>query len=479
MPTAHDLVGAGILIGTFVGLLLACELWRKLANAEPEHTRKLAHLGSGIGCLAIPFLIKSPWMVLAVALTMSSAFALSQKLGILKSLHAVGRKSRGSEYYPVAIFLTFLIAQGNVAIYVASVLVLAVGDAFAALVGIKYGQIHYEVEESKKSVEGSLAFMVIAFLSIHLPLLLLTDLPREHCVLSALLVATLVTLFEAVSLGGADNLFIPIGVSVALQKIIAAPVHEAAFQTASLYVMAITVFAIAYRVRWFNVGATLVVILYAFGAWALGGWMWALPVVIGLITTMLGGLRASNRRAGSVKVRYIAGMVAPPFLFLILGNMLKELDWFFGPYLAAIGVVTVFWVRANSRHFRDRVNPMLLFAIATGSFLCSAFLPWILQTDRSYSALGACGAVIALASLGEAFWTNAWNLETQPGRWTARRFVFSTLAGAAVFGLQWSSAIDTWEPSTLPQLQEWRFRETALPLAIECQPHAQDTDPQV
>ena len=56
-----------------------------------------------------------------------------------------------------------------------------------------------------------------------------------------------------------------------------------------------------------------------------------------------------------------------------------------------------------------------------------------------------------------SFFAETVGLETQPGRWTARRFVFSTLAGAAVFGLQWSSAIDTWKPSTLPQLEEWRF----------------------
>jgi dolichol kinase len=38
--------------------------------------------------------------------------------------------------------------------------------------------VRYEVEDEKKSLEGSLVFLVIAFLAIHLPVLLMTDLPR-------------------------------------------------------------------------------------------------------------------------------------------------------------------------------------------------------------------------------------------------------------------------------------------------------------
>jgi hypothetical protein len=109
------------------------------------------------------------------------------------------------------------------------VLVLAVGNAFAALIGSRYGVIRYEVEDETKSLEGSLVFLVIAFLAIHLPTLQMTDLSRPVCVLAALLVAALVTGFEAIALEGADNLFIPLAVVIILGKITTKPLSEVVY----------------------------------------------------------------------------------------------------------------------------------------------------------------------------------------------------------------------------------------------------------
>ena len=59
----------------------------------------------------------------------------------------MGRKSRGAEYYPLSVFLVFVMTPGRPWLYLAAVLVLAVGDAFAALIGSRYGVIRYEVED--------------------------------------------------------------------------------------------------------------------------------------------------------------------------------------------------------------------------------------------------------------------------------------------------------------------------------------------
>ena len=137
-----------------------------------------------------------------MAATLAAVFALAARTDLLPSLHDVERKSRGVEYYPLAVALTFFLTQGRPWLYLAALLVLAIGDASAALVGSRYGRIRYEVEQSEKSLEGSAVFLLVAFLAIHLPMLLMTDLPRPICVLAALLVAILVTGFEAISLEG-------------------------------------------------------------------------------------------------------------------------------------------------------------------------------------------------------------------------------------------------------------------------------------
>ncbi|MFP5285469.1 MAG: phosphatidate cytidylyltransferase, partial [Thermoanaerobaculia bacterium] len=99
MIPREDLPGALVLSGLFLGLLVVAELWRRLGNPKPEHTRKLVHTGGGIACLFFPFLVRSPWTVLLMALPLTVLFVLGGKLGFLQSLHGVKRKSRGAEYY--------------------------------------------------------------------------------------------------------------------------------------------------------------------------------------------------------------------------------------------------------------------------------------------------------------------------------------------------------------------------------------------
>src|SRR5438132_3248629 len=99
--TPEDLRGAVILSGAFLALIVIAELWRRFGHPNPEHTRKLVHLGGGVTCLFFPFLIHSPWVVLAMALPLTILFVAGGKLGFLKSLHGVARKSRGAEYYPL------------------------------------------------------------------------------------------------------------------------------------------------------------------------------------------------------------------------------------------------------------------------------------------------------------------------------------------------------------------------------------------
>jgi phytol kinase len=214
-----DILGAAILCLLFLFIIIAAELWQRSGNPHPEWTRKFVHLCGGLVCIFFPFFIASPWIVLFMTLIFSGIFAWASHTTFLKSLTAVDRKTRGSEYYPLAVFVVFLFAHNTYWLYLSALLTLAIADAFAALVGSHYGRIKFEVENSMKSLEGSLTFLIIAFLSMHLPMLLLSDLPRATSVLAALLVAILLTGFEFIALKGSDNLFVPIGSVWILSKI--------------------------------------------------------------------------------------------------------------------------------------------------------------------------------------------------------------------------------------------------------------------
>ena len=88
-------------------LLAIAEAWVRLGHPKAEWTRKLVHLGGGIIGLFLPWLVESPLVVLVLTVSLSTLFVVGGKTGLLKSLHGVERKSRGSEYYPLAIFFVF------------------------------------------------------------------------------------------------------------------------------------------------------------------------------------------------------------------------------------------------------------------------------------------------------------------------------------------------------------------------------------
>jgi dolichol kinase len=434
---------------------VAAELWRRLGTPKPEHTRKLVHLGGGLACLFFPFLVKSPWTVLAMSLPLTALFVAGSRFGFLQSLHGVGRRSRGAEYYPLSVFLVFLMTPGRPWLYLAAVLVLAVGDAFAALIGSRYGVIRYEVEDEHKSLEGSLVFLVIAFLAIHLPTLLLTDLSRPVCVLAALLVAALVTGFEAISLEGADNLFIPLAVVVILGKITTKPLSEVVYQNLSLLAICLGVGLAAWRFRSFNVGGAITFILFAYGTWSLGSWRWTLPVLLGLAGYLLAGHLAARLRfappghGSGLKVRTVTRALLPPFMMLLLANSLSMESTFFGPYLAASSAVLAFSLDTGVfRLERRRSGPLGALGVAfLGTFLalvgpCAAQwqLPW-----KPLLAILATTAVVTLANAA----IELRDPEARRSRdWTAWRFLLTFVAAGAILGLQALGMIPLWDPGS-------------------------------
>jgi phytol kinase len=456
MISPGDLRGAAILAAIFISLLVAAELWRRLGHPKPEWTRKLVHIGGGVACLFFPFLVQSPWVVLALALPLTGIFVLGGKLGFLQSLHGVGRKSRGAEYYPLSVFLTFVLTQGRPWLYLPAVLVLAMADAFAALIGSRYGVVRYEVEDETKSLEGSLVFLVIAFLAIHLPVLLLTDLPRPVCVLAALLVAALVTGFEAISLQGADNLFVPLAVVVILGKITTKPLSEVVFQNLSLLAICLAIGIAVWRSRSFNVGGAITFILFAYGTWSLGNWLWALPVFLGFAGYLILWKRfAPPGHMSGIKVRTLTRALLPPFAMLALANGPIDDAIFYGPFVVASAAVVAFSL--DTGVFRlERFGPAVRALGAAGigalAWAIVALIPWLIQGGAPLGQLAAALAVVVLVSLLNIGIELRGTLPDRPREWTALRFVLSFLAAGAVLGLQALGIVAAWSPVWAPRL---------------------------
>jgi phytol kinase len=80
--------------------------------------------------------------------------------------------------------------------------------------------MRYANGQGQKSAEGSVACFLLAVVSVQIPLWFWSTTGRAECLAIGLAIGTLVTLIEAVSWNGLDNLLIPLGSFVVLRALI-------------------------------------------------------------------------------------------------------------------------------------------------------------------------------------------------------------------------------------------------------------------
>lgn len=104
----------------------------------------------------------------------------------------------------------------------ASLYAWGIGDAFAALIGKKFGKhkIKFPRLDGKKSYEGTFSMFAFSFLSVAIILLCRGGLNFAFCLIIALLVAAVSALAELYSKNGNDTVICPLSAMVVLLPLI-------------------------------------------------------------------------------------------------------------------------------------------------------------------------------------------------------------------------------------------------------------------
>ncbi len=272
-----DWKGAAIVAVGIVALFVSGEILRRVFSVETEYTRKLSHLGAGFIVAAFPWLLQHTLTVAVLALSFFLLLLGGKLTGMLESVHGVERRTSGAYYYPLAVLGIFWLSQGDPLLYCPPVVVLAISDTGAAIVGKRVGKRRYRVMDGARSVEGSLTFFGLTF-TIVLAALVIAGRPGwPEMLLVTLVVAIMATATEAISVRGTDNLFIPYACFLILERSLRMGLSELSgwFEgmIVSLGLLVLT---------WGRSGLTeaggLTVFIVGTLAWALGGWTWAVPL---------------------------------------------------------------------------------------------------------------------------------------------------------------------------------------------------------
>jgi len=338
--TSADLLAAMAVLAAAVILLFLLSLSKKFAGGA-EGLRKLAHLGTGLLAMWFPWIFSSIKPVLLVCglalgllVAISAIPSIRARLGA--SLYGVGRASRGEFYFPIAVVMVFALAGGDKLLYLIPILVLTLADAVAAILGSIYVKIPYQGMGGNKSVEGSVAFFTMAFFAVHVPLLLCSQMSRPQTLLVALDIALVVTLLEAVSWRGLDNLIIPLGVLLLLHIYTALPLRLLVYRLIAALVLLVLV--VLYRGHTTLQHTALVaaaLVLYA--SWGAGGWQWfvAPAILLACYSMFLADkIRTSTRKDN---VYAVASVASAGLLWIYLSRLTDNATLIF-PYTVSYTV---------------------------------------------------------------------------------------------------------------------------------------------
>jgi len=260
-------------------LLIVGELLYHRAGVSGELTRKLSHLGSGAVIFCMPWTVSSHWTVLVMSLGFVLVLGGSKPLGLLPSIHAVGRKTSGAWYYPIAVYLIWLLAEGQTLLFQVPIAVMALSDTGAAVVGRRYGIVRYRVIEDYRSLGGSVTFFGLTFATVLVGLGAagFGDLPSV--LLITLLTALVATAVEGISVRGADNLLVPYATFMVLRHTMTAG-REGLGDWVLGTALVLGLLLASFKQARLNATAFMATFVGGTLAWGLGGPVWLATLLV-------------------------------------------------------------------------------------------------------------------------------------------------------------------------------------------------------
>ena len=207
----NNLIGIIVSI-IYIGMIIVSS--KVFEKNGKEASRKYIHIMlSNWWIIAMIFFDNWIWAsVLPFAFVFINYF--SYKSNIIKVMERdendENKDSLGTVYYAISLLILAIATFGfakNPAIGLCGIIVMGYGDGLAAVIGQAVKSKEFIINENKKSVAGCIAMFLVTFIIIAG---YLTYVEASGVLLKAILVAIVMTVIEAVSKKGTDNITVPL-----------------------------------------------------------------------------------------------------------------------------------------------------------------------------------------------------------------------------------------------------------------------------
>jgi uncharacterized protein (TIGR00297 family) len=322
LPDIGIALGAMVLVG---GILTGAGPILTRLGAAHDIARKIPHALCGLLVAVAIYWVDHLSVVLVVlgASTVGLAFAVERRL-----IPAILEGNRARDYGFVGFALGLWIAAGlfwpDRHAVAAGALTLGLADSAAAVIGARWGRHRVRSSGVERSLEGALAFAVVAFLVAFGFLELGLGAGVAVGAMIAAFVAVTTASIELLAPSAADNLLITPWVALSLDVGHALDVG-AAMRWLVAVVLAYALTPLVARLRWLDLPGAIAAAFVAAAAVALGGWAWIAPVAVFFMSSSILSRYRWPRPAGALRglrqvvVNGVVPVLPPVIGFAITG----------------------------------------------------------------------------------------------------------------------------------------------------------------
>ena len=406
-------------------LILLAEIIRRIMHWSSEATRKLVHILVGVLVATTPFILHSKWPMVILGVLFALVDLLAVQKNLLKGMHGTKRHTYGTVYYPISfVILVLLLWDHHKLILVISMLIMALSDAFAAIVGenVKRPVILHFGPESK-SLQGSITMFVATFSVVFLSLFFLQGMADQTYsstinVWTAVVVGIIAMTSEAVSKGGSDNLSVPLLSAFSLHFMLNNNVGELSAFSLGMFLAALVAF-LSYKFKFLDAGGSVTTFILATIVFGVGRWVFSLPIlaffVLSSVLSKMGlqhkknfySIFEKNSQRDLWQVLANGGLAG----LLVISWYFYKMDWMYILYVGALTAVTAdTWgteigvlSKSTPRSILNfqlvppgtsgGISPLGTLGALTGAFLIGT-IAYFIVPENSIGAFGASALLI-------------------------------------------------------------------------------------
>ena len=315
-------------------LSLRKKIWSTHAN------RIIIHITVGIAVSLTPHIFTTSLQPALLALIFFLINLISYKNKMLNSFHSIGRVSYGTIFFPLS-FLLIAIPFWDYPIHITiSLMLLAIADPIAAIVGENINRpVSYTILTDKKTVQGSAAMFICSMIIIFiLSNYFFHDWNLDFQIVAAICIGLAVTMAEAISYKGSDNLTIPIIAFLFIELFNQINKNGLIIDYFLFVALIFLILFISYKRKYLSISGFIGAVIMAILLYGFGGSSYIYPLVVFFIISSILShfkkdkfeIKKSNRNISQV---YANGGVA---LFICIINYFYYHDLMYPCFLASV-----------------------------------------------------------------------------------------------------------------------------------------------